>query len=69
MTMRGRKPKPTELHRIHGTFRKDRHGGLPPLPQVVQHAELTPEQARQRAEEMERMRRALGLPERRQDER
>ena len=57
--MRGRKPKPTELHRIHGTYRRDRHGELPPLPKQVQRVELTPEQARERAEEIERTRRAI----------
>jgi hypothetical protein len=27
--MRGRKPKPTALHILHGTWRRDRHGPKP----------------------------------------
>jgi hypothetical protein len=27
--MRGRKPKPTILHILHGTWRRDRHGEKP----------------------------------------
>lgn len=30
--MRGRKPKPTELHLLEGTFRPDRHGARPVAP-------------------------------------
>jgi hypothetical protein len=33
--MRGRPPKPIELHKLHGTYRPDRHGpklSLPPKP-------------------------------------
>jgi hypothetical protein len=39
--MRGRRPKPTALHLLPGTFRKDRHGSRidAPKPQAVSEAE------------------------------
>jgi P27 family predicted phage terminase small subunit len=45
----GRRPKPTELKVIEGTFRKDRHGAAPVtppggFPEAPEH--LTPEQAK-----------------------
>jgi hypothetical protein len=42
---RGRPPKPTRLHLIAGTFRRDRHGRRPDAPRAPAEGELTPGQA------------------------
>jgi len=47
MMPRGRPPKPTALHLLQGTFRRDRHGKRRDAPWPVKRcAELTPAQAK-----------------------
>jgi hypothetical protein len=60
--MRGRKPKPTALHLAQGTWRPNRHGPkptLPDLPPQMRPAELTEAELAERAEDLERRRRAI----------
>jgi hypothetical protein len=64
--MRGRHPIPTALHVIRGTWRADRHGPKPaPVPEpepMRERPALTEAELRDRAEDIERRRRARGLP-------
>jgi hypothetical protein len=60
--MRGRRPKPTVLHLIDGTFRRDRHGhriDAPGRPLGPKPSEISEEEQAKRKAELDAYRRAL----------
>jgi hypothetical protein len=45
--MRGRKPKPTALHLLHGTFNRTRHGNRIDAPQNFGHRAMPPSKVKE----------------------